>query len=1625
MPITVTISKRHIARTEANQEILDLWDECEISILPEEERQKILDESNVKKLKGNLAYIKRWFDKHDIHITDAGQNILLKELALELDYRAYVLYTRFNYFLNDVAIQIGKNPTMDAGIANPKKPIDEPYALIKTILLRMVLRILHNKGGKNEICQNHEKVFNKFIENLANTSINLNQGWASWFKGENGSKFSSSFLSRKDEWSCKISSMIGEVELINVVKNVVESNLEALIKLQLHTTRYLYFRLLNVLDIKIGLEERDYFNDDWIIKNLPDAEQEIMNLYPVKASLSLSKDDNVSSGILVTKERQAFIIDKLEELKNLKKIQITDVEIKIILCLYKALYNLTFVINVVGSIDTLTTFTGCLPFLMKYIDAKELDRYITKFRDDCLNACTVKGLEKTIIHTLTSKNNTKDFMTEKLPFRLLDNKEILESMSESIMALFTDLTMRCKTHECDSIINENNQFLLPSNTNKLSTVDKHIRYLIKNDEPKNTLLACLDFEYNDLLKLFNYLQDEKNDAWKHVGQEAYLTLQNKKLPLGLRDLVKNIFDITKYQEPFEKLQTLANELRVVFRVNNEGILPKNNIDLIDFAVKKTFPYLDKYRERIKQCRNDIRQCNTSIVMAATKDKNFVLAYFQHKYLNKLSDLEYIPHMPTTIKAIAEFRQWKIIINNDESNSANDPIETIHVDYDSNTRIQKPSIPQIISPEPVVSEIKNTDKIMDVENEQISVVNNDNTELNSLIFEAMHTFTHEQKKNLLNFFVTDDPLIAEHGWEAANNMVESAKKSIQSVRENGKDLEGYIISDARRKILSGMLTFLQLESQPETHSEFINKTKKHFEDSINNYIEKQLPSEYQKISSEFKLQSLIYSNDYSMLLLQEINNITDQKEFLAFTQDSHSYYMKNENGEYISFHATKGPGDGNCSLTSLDINDRSEFVATIKEALKNPRIRKKARKLLGLEIRNDFDGKNGIQGIHDQKEWLELYDIYNSYCLEADSLKRKINARGFNCSGTVKDLIVYLNKPEIQSVLTEEDVKSLNELAKLIENIQKSENGLVKYCRDPLKIDIYLEKLSIDKCWIGKYALHVYAHQKNFCLYIYDKQNTKSFQEIKLDKNTSLALEYPSNNKRAYIVFINGNHFDKLQLRNELAPNQMANGYMDILRENIKKNLSGICIPGNNQNREEYVKSLENKRDISMNEIMNLTSEEAENYAANLALIEKSQKWAEILEARELIYKQMENQLGSHFPKITKLKNQMILIDEVRHNNKSLLYHFIENGITEENEDMIDFILNRNASVVSQNGDSQDFIVETNKTKNCCMYVLEKNDNNQWTLKYYETAVTQPLVINIDDIPGLKELLQDTTILDSSIKQNCKKLLAPYHEKIRIKSPLSFAARNMGFYHENPLYFKLLSSAFKEALIESDKTLGSDYPIMYHFSAKFIPAILEHLDWYAAKIKKDRRESFWYRLCVDNFPRENQSRSRDLALIYESTIHALKTHEYKDMLLTLIAMKNNAASTSGSELYLNLDGILNVASNWLSSYLSQFNAEYESYHISENQNYFSELLNKSEMINIQKANESGNMSTITKKTNKQTQRLNENKSNLTSSILSKKSTYSSSGILIFSPKSTSKNTNPDITKININGGPGHG
>ena len=131
MPMPIKSDRRKIAKTEDNMDVLQAWEDSEVSILSEEERTKVLDSANIIKLKGNIAYIRRWFEDHEIHVKDAGQIVVIKEEKFELDYRAYNHYRNFEHFLNSVAIKMGLDATIDADLLDQKKALQETYALNK------------------------------------------------------------------------------------------------------------------------------------------------------------------------------------------------------------------------------------------------------------------------------------------------------------------------------------------------------------------------------------------------------------------------------------------------------------------------------------------------------------------------------------------------------------------------------------------------------------------------------------------------------------------------------------------------------------------------------------------------------------------------------------------------------------------------------------------------------------------------------------------------------------------------------------------------------------------------------------------------------------------------------------------------------------------------------------------------------------------------------------------------------------------------------------------------------------------------------------------------------------------------------------------------------------------------------------------------------------------------------------------------------------------------------------------------------------------------------------------------------------------------------------------------------
>ena len=159
------------------------------------------------------------------------------------------------------------------------------------------------------------------------------------------------------------------------------------------------------------------------------------------------------------------------------------------------------------------------------------------------------------------------------------------------------------------------------------------------------------------------------------------------------------FDPDNYHIPFQNIDRYIYELRDILLKNNiaNNLLPKTSYEFINHLFNNKYPCLKNHQEEIDKYKSAFRQSDNLLGLACANNKSFVLTYFEYKYLHKHEDLEYIPNMTTTLKAIAEYKDLEIIISKpdentvmkkDNCNSCSNPKGSIHINVLNNTVITR-------------------------------------------------------------------------------------------------------------------------------------------------------------------------------------------------------------------------------------------------------------------------------------------------------------------------------------------------------------------------------------------------------------------------------------------------------------------------------------------------------------------------------------------------------------------------------------------------------------------------------------------------------------------------------------------------------------------------------------------------------------------------------------------------------------------------------------------------------------------------------------------------------------------------------------------------------------------------
>ncbi len=1531
MPITKIIPARNVAMTSSNELILSLWARSE-GFVPEDQKENVLDPANINNLKGLSKKIIKWLAAKEIlDIGDRGQTVTIKELKLDLDSMAYDLFERITGFLVKTAKQMKLNSEIDKDLYERQEnaiALEHPYALVKEIIRRIVLKILSTKSNKDDVSNQQLKVLQDFIKELSNVEkLNFDKKFYDYFFDSQGkpSIFNKIFLQEASVWQNTIQRTVKEVELLNLTKNIIESNYAVIDSLQMHVLRFLYVRL------QLALNQNTRTNDttnDWLRESVRNAEEKIIALMDKQQRLihTASYNDDSTLSLQVTRERKELVCIALKKVKK-----VNEHNISLITNLYDALYNITFSKNLTGLIDRLTTLTGCLPFLWKYINADELERYILLYAKECLNACTREGLADTSINMITISNGEPCLdKLKKLPFSKLGESEILDAMSTYIMALMAEITRSCDTNNCITIINEPHTLLTftPSRIEPslLTVRQKEMSMAMipcNNPVPiqeaiiiKSSFLDSLNISREHLRELYQHFQNESESPdkslWRFVGRELYEVYKGKELSIDfqcyLKDSLngKSFFEEDVYQAAFVALYCLAYRLREELKKHgvHADVWQKSNYDLLLYVDKQNFPWLNKYKSTIEDCKQALDDADLMLA-DATQNKSFVLAYFEYWYLYQQGDLIYKPCVPTTIKSLAEYYKLQVIvikplpdIENDDINSCKEPQKIIHIGFDNHSI----AMTELKKSDSLIVTIKN-DVLINQDNNQ------DKKDLYKLLFDVQNNVADfNSRKEIFDYFITDKSEIASRGIMNAKYLLDSARSSAQTYQSK-MDINRYFLHSAKVFIFSGMLEFVikyPCNLISKSYQEMVNSE---INNLITRYMNDQIFKDYEAYSSERKI--VMGNTKFTLSLMQQ--SVTNETEFLAFRNNY--YYLHVSDDKYQCFEKISVAPDGNCALYALDIDTRDNFIDVLKKAV----LVKENREVLALEICNELSARC-FEGREVSTEWKSLHKKYEMLNNELSALRKKFSDQGLICKESNDDLASLLDDKDKFTVEMTADALKFQEKLREYKILEKQRRD---YCVQPSTINMYVNELARKDNLIGKHALYIYCKQINTLIHIYDEQNTTLFNELKLDKETSLTnLSNPRGSK---FIIKKKEHFDKLSSRNFIPQND-ARSYL----ENLKKRISEdavICRAAIGKSTDDYEKNLQ--RDYqALKGNMSLMAKDIKELAALNHSINQVGNISDIEKDRNKLYAEISKNklLVSYIPLINKCQNQLVLIDEPRDPNtdNTLLYDAIEKNDME----MAKFLLDKKASVASQNG-KMDFDLTVRSPVRCDhTYFLEKIPGNKWKLQYYLKADLNPVIVPTEDIIGLDQLLKNKIKFNADDIAACKRCIRPYHEKRQSKFPLILVAKNvskkLGFNQDRSLYFSMLSRAQEEVSFNSD-VWSNNYPYSSHLCNHFIVPITHHLSEYTL-IQKKRSNSNVKRATATMYSGEDQARIVELALAYLAVIEAVKTNDYIALVDSLCLIHNNARSRDGSKLHTRLAKILQKAYAWKMAHSRELNLE---------------------------------------------------------------------------------------------------
>lgn len=172
------------------------------------------------------------------------------------------------------------------------------------------------------------------------------------------------------------------------------------------------------------------------------------------------------------------------------------------------------------------------------------------------------------------------------------------------------------------------------------------------------------------------------------------------------------------------------------------------------------------------------------------------------------------------------------------------------------------------------------------------------------------------------------------------------------------------------------------------------------------------------------------------------------------------------------------------------------------------------------------------------------------------------------------------------------------------------------------------------------------------------------------------------------------------------------------------------------------------------------------------------------------------------------------------------------------------------------------------------------------------------------------------------------------ERIYSSTPLLLAAEKVGFSVGNPLFYFLLDQANLETnSLEQIKQIQSDslddYPVLKNCILEIALPLVWHFSGYARSQKE-----YCDNVCKESGVISNHemaSRAKELALMWQVLIVALKNMDFISLLENLSTIQNNAKYEKEDALHDEVADLLNEKIKWLDANGDQYHAEFKRYH----------------------------------------------------------------------------------------------